>query len=319
MNKLSQLLILSLATAIASPASGQVFFGGRPDRGATTAKQKKAFERELATKIGDMKRACKLSDVQVKKLQLAAKGAVVSSMEKFKAEQKKMRQQMRAMGANIPGFEIEEEEDADEGDGEDDDAGGEDDEAGAEDENVDGPIEVALNAINIVGGPRSNNVSVSDEARWRKAVSSVLTSEQKAAYDKAVKEREAFVRKTAVASFVARVDLKLLLSAEQRQKLTGLIDKNFGKQLAKKVGQSAQNVFFINRAGGRAAPPISHKELKPLLSEAQLGEWQSSFEPELNRLKGGGFGGGGGVFRNVVIDPIELAVPDAIQIERDDK
>ena len=78
MNKLSQLLIPCLVTLVATPAFGQVFFGGRPNRGDATATQKKAFERELATKIGDMKRACKLSDTQVRKLELAAKGAVMA-------------------------------------------------------------------------------------------------------------------------------------------------------------------------------------------------------------------------------------------------
>ena len=321
MNKLSQLLILSLAGLAAAPASGQIFINGRPAGGDTTAARKKAFERELATKIGDMKRACELSDAQVKKLQLAAKGAVASSMTKFKAQQKKMRERMRGMRVGGPGVLIEEAEDDDDEDA----AEGEEADADEDEELVEGNFAVAVNAVNMIGGGRSSQISVATEPRWTMAISSVLTSEQKAAYEKAVKEREAFVRKTAVASFVARVDLKLLLSAEQRQKLTAVIDRNFGKQLGQKVAQQnqRQGMFFFTETTTRfnGKPPISHDELKPLLSEAQLGEWKSSFEAELDRLRRTGFNAVGGVGNNVIFEAIEMAAPlaPAVQIDGADE
>ena len=311
MHRLSQLFVVAIMFATAMPAFGQVFIGGRGNPANATATQKKRFERELATKIGDMKRACKLSEVQVKKLQLAAKGAVVSGMEKFKAQQKKMRNQMRAIGLNAPGVQIEEVEEDDV----DEDAAAADEDAADAELAVAGDFAVAFNALNVPAGGR--RILAANEARWKKAVASVLTSEQKAAYDKALKQREAFVRKAAVNSFVARADLKLLLSPEQRTKLAVIVDEKFGKQLASQVNGPNQAFFFVTRAGANGKPPISHEQLKPVLSEAQLGEWKTSFEPELARMLPMAVNGAGAGFQNIIINAIEAPVfpAPAIRIE----
>ena len=312
MNLFTRFLIASLAVGCAhSAAAQQVFFGDGARPADQNAAQKKAFERELSFLIGDMQRTCKLSEAQVKKLQIASKGAVASAMEKFEKQQKQVRQRMRQAGVNLPGLNIDEEDEADD---EEDEADDEEDEAddGAEeseddegqDEAIQGalPQAVAVNIANMLGVP-GNNVSggsVTKEPRWVKSVEKVVTKEQRETYVAKVKERAAFARKAAVAAFIARVDVKLLLSPDQRQKLTALVDDDFGKLMGERISQrSGQRIFFMG-GGERQTAPIAHEELKPLFSEAQFAEWKQTFENELNQLKPqrGGFGGG---FGNVII------------------
>lgn len=309
MNLFTRFLVASLAVACADHANAQqVFFdngAGAPFASPNqTAAQKKAFERELAFLIGDMERTCKLSETQVKKLQLASKGAVASAMEKFEKQQKQMRARFRQAGMNLPPGAEDEEDDKDDAD----------DELEKEErpEAVAGPA-FAMNMINLVGGSPSNNGGgVAKEVRWVKAVEKVVTKEQREQYDAAVKARAAFARKSAVAAFIAKVDLKLLLSPDQRTKLTALVDEEFGKEMAKRVGQSTGGMFFFGGQQGRATAPIAHEELKPLLSEAQFAEWKQTFEKELNQLKPQrGFGGG---FGNVIIRGAAPAVQE-IRIE----
>ena len=299
MNLFTRFLIASLAVGCAhSAAAQQVFFGDGARPADQNAAQKKAFERELSFLIGDMQRTCKLSEAQVKKLQIASKGAVASAMEKFEKQQKQVRQRMRQAGVNLPGLNIDEEDEADDGAEE-----SEDDEG--QDEAIQGalPQAVAVNIANMLGVP-GNNVSggsVTKEPRWVKSVEKVVTKEQRETYVAKVKERAAFARKAAVAAFIARVDVKLLLSPDQRQKLTALVDDDFGKLMGERISQRSggQRIFFMG-GGERQTAPIAHEELKPLFSEAQFAEWKQTFENELNQFKPqrGGFGGG---FGNVII------------------
>ena len=133
MNLFTRFLIASLAVGCAhSAAAQQVFFsdGARP--ADQNAAQKKAFERELSFLIGDMQRTCKLSEAQVKKLQIASKGAVASAMEKFEKQQKQVRQRMRQAGVNLPGLNIDDEDEADDEEDEADDGAEESEDDSAE-------------------------------------------------------------------------------------------------------------------------------------------------------------------------------------------
>jgi hypothetical protein len=308
-----------LLTAFAIPASGQIFVqnmnGGNPAN--QTASQKKRLEREIAFLIGDMKRICKLTEQQERKLKLAGKGAVASAMEKFEKQQKQMRQAMQRAGVALP-FP----------------AGNDatDDDEEQEEERVEGELEIEdvieapgpaafagmINVMNLQLGPGGTTTrgTVTTEARWTKAIETIVSTEQRAAYAAAVKERAAFARKSAVAAFIAKVDQKLLLSKDQRTKLTTMVDDNFGKELAARVGQDNQGTRWFAAVGGvRQTPPIAYQELKPLLSEPQLAEWKASFESELRRLQPGmGAAGGFGGVGNIRINAAPAGA--AIRIER---
>lgn len=308
MNLFTRFLVASIAVVCADNANAQqVFFNnaaGPPLASPNqTAAQKKAFERELAFLVGDMQRTCELSEAQVKKLQLASKGAVASAMEKFEKQQKQMRVRLRQAGVNLPP-------------GADENAGNAEDADKEEEEVLEPPAFDPVNVLNLVangvGGPAGRSGGVAKEVRWVKAVEKVVTKEQREQYAAAVKARAAFARKSAVAAFIAKVDLKLLLSPDQRTKLTALVDEEFGKEMAKRVGQNTGGMFFFGGQQGRATAPIAHEELKPLLSEAQFAEWKQTFEKELNQLKPQrGFGGG---FGNVIIRGAAPAVQE-IRIE----
>ncbi len=311
MKTLAQLLVVAL-TVLPVFAHGQqqvirevVINGAMPRAVDQTAQRKQAFERELLLLVGDMQRTCELNEVQVKKLTLASKGAVAAALEKYNKQQKQMRAQMGGFAVpQLAGGEEEEEDDAD------------DDELEEEEEVALARPAVAIagNFVNLVGGGGmfNANSNVAKEPRWVNAVEKVLTEEQQKKYAAVVKERVAAVRKAAVGAFIAKVDAKLLLSAEQRTKLLTLVDKGFGSEMAKRLGQTSRGVFFFG-GGDPVTPPIAHAELKKFLSDVQLSGWQASFEQELRQLnpqgiRGGAFGRGNFILRAPAVIP-PVAVP----------
>lgn len=316
---MKSLLSLLLLASLATPASAQVFV--RPGNATMpvngTAAQKERLEREIAFLIGDMKRTCELSDAQVRKLQLAGKGAVASAMEKFEEQQKKMRVMMQQLGGPfaVPepaGQDEDEEEEKEDADVEE--AGNED---GENEIRVAGGLAQALN-LTTLGTPGQTNTSPTKEPRWAKAVQSVVSKEQREKYAETVKQRAAFIRKSAVSVFIAKVDQKLLLSKDQREKLTTLVDEGFGKEFAARVSQNQSGMLWVqNAAGGK--PPIAHDKLKKFFSSQQLSEWKASFEHELNRLKPNR---GGGAFGNVIINGVgggAIQIEQVIEEDNDDQ
>lgn len=308
---ISRLVILGvLAATPISAASGQVFFGDAPaGRVDQTARFKKSLERQIAFLIEDMTRTCNLSETQVRALQVGGKGAIASAIEKFEKRQKAMQQAMPQLRFGAPGGAAQEEtgDEGEEAEGEETEV---EEDKDAEPEELlleDVQVAVAGNLINLGGFPNGGpQGSVTNEPRWINAIKTIVSKEQKEKYDDAVKKRQAFIRKTAVAAFVAKVDQKLLLSPDQRKKLTDLVDEEFGGKLVRTVGQRNGGFAWFG-GNARATAPIDRKELGSFLSKPQLEEWKETFENELNQLNGAGMVGGG-VFINRAAAPIRVQI-----------
>ena len=257
------------------------------DRVDPAVAMKKHYERKIALLISDMKRTCELSEFQVRRLQLAGKGAIAASMKKIEEQVERNRQ---AIGQWKPFNGLDEFDELGEGQIEGFDEGKEEEEVKDEavkdtDDGEANDEEVAPVQLRAISVPFTRPSAVSKpttELRWTKAVESVLTKKQNEKYAAVVKERAAFARKSAVAMFIAKVDRKLQLSSEQRRKLTTLIDDNFGEKLAERVGNRSS---IWTTFGPAQPPPIDHAELKRLFSEPQLTTWKANFESELNQLK----------------------------------
>ncbi len=121
------------------------------------------------------------------------------------------------------------------------------------------------------------------------AVEKTLTDDQHLLRKEHLAGRELFQRQTLVNSFVMGVDRELCLSADQRQRLTETIDKQFGDQLLRNGtanGQQGIDQFFngvVQPGGG----PVNEgadddfaafkSEVHEILDESRIPVWEQSF------------------------------------------
>ena len=269
------LLNLIAFSCTANAFSQDVVIGAR-GQAPRVALQEQAFEREMAVLIDDMQRVCDLSEQQVRKLNLAAKGAVRMAMASYKKKMQQLQGMLpEELNLALPVPEVE----AD-GDGEN--------EVADEQEKV--GIGIAVEEVDLgfeaiamaLGGPGGGQpVSPMKQPLWEATVSKVLTKEQREKYAARVKARKVFARRASVAKFVARVDARLLLSDEQRDKLIQIVDAEVGDLLIK--DDPFGNVVFM--PAGETPPVIAEEQLKALLSEPQFSVWKRSFAGELSTRK----------------------------------
>jgi len=283
--------------------------------------------------IEEMHRVCGLSEQQMKRLQVAAKGAVDRSMDKYRDQFKQLQDQF---GGAAWGIELE--GNLDEPDAENevvDDKPAEERaveaaKAGIEveavaDENdvlaaaAAGPV--ALGHIAFVdaggfadpfavdpfgGGAEAN--APAREALWKKTVEKTLNPEQRRAYEKAQLERSQFYRDATMQQLIARIDRQLLLSDQQRLQLRKLIDETAGRQAERRA---VQGVEFAEMHMMNQLFRIPKAKLRQFLSPAQMAQWQGF---------GMGFGGDAIIIGNAGVaaefDLEAPALPPAVTRER---
>lgn len=271
--------------------------------------QKKAAENRIESRISDIDRACQLSDAQKQKLSIAAKGAVKAHMRDVN---KSMIDYAKEMG-----IEFDPDAEPEDNDGEDE----VDDEQAQMQAMMAQEIFFAsmFNGGNNSGDAENNKV-------WKSAVKKVLDEGQSKKWKEWLDERNQFQRRVAVEQFIAKADRKLLLSPEQRTQLTAYIDEKHGKKLCDEAIANDGNQFGMNvwLGGGMVAGNDDDsevdEELKKILSESQLDEWQKSFAPQFGGM---GAGGGFGAF-NVIggaMAPAFMEAGGVIEVEEseDDK
>lgn len=209
----------------------------------------KRIQRRLRIRIEQLRRTCELSPAQVRRLELAAKGAVRHALTEF--EDQVVTWQREMMGGEAiadADVAVEEAETA---------AGtvlnavagtaldllgfgeaaapvprkkvpaGQDPEVFAFTEEIGemyGPFEMLAGS----GG----STKVEEQKLWQAAIKSTLSTKQLAKYETQNANRRKFRRRTAVAGLVAGIDEHLLMSDEQREKMTRLVDRELGKFLA---------------------------------------------------------------------------------------
>ena len=202
----------------------------------------------LQSRLGDIERAVELSEVQERKLKIAAKGAVQSFMEK---ENERLIAQARKIG-----FE------------------------------VDLTAEIDQGVQMTVSYSRSKNVVAKDvekEKNWQNSIENVLTEEQNQTLTAWLEERNAFRMNTALDLFIARVDTLLLLSPEQRVELREVVGARYGKQLWQKLEQQI-NRNGISSSRRSKVKEFDVEWVSEILTESQLEQWRQSFAPEIKRM-----------------------------------
>jgi hypothetical protein len=97
-----------------------------------------------------------------------------------------------------------------------------------------------------------------------KSVAKIVPAEQAARYQKEVDERDRSRKQTVVLNLVAKMDRILVLTVEQREKLTKILEKNW------KGSWELQTLVY----GGQYFPQMPDAEITPLLTESQKTVWR---------------------------------------------
>ena len=234
---------------------------------------KLAAESRLEIRVGELKLACELTEEQLRKLSVAAKGAVKSHVGEMKKRFETICKQR--------GFELEPEESDESNDSE-----------GSED----GANEAANIMTAVIGRvvtSASRHSTIENEKLWSSSIAKVLSDEQEAKWDKWLSARSQFQREAAVGNFVAKVDQALLLSPEQRSALVTAIDKEYGEVLHQRVNTGFQSgIFEVQRLGqirivDQIVQPNPNENQdendfgSEILTETQLKVWKETFLPQL--------------------------------------
>ena len=228
---------------------------------------KKSFSSRFAVRIEDLGRVCDLSEEQVGKLKTASKGALLKATSKQKSRIEKMMKGM--MGGGMMGGAM---------------IGG------------DGPG--GEQVIEIIGGDfgmemGGKGVDPEKEKIWMNALGKVLSEEQHEKYNSTLAARDKFLQTAKVDEFIARAELSLLLSVDQRTKLTKYIDKEYGEKFVEatkhgglmiKAMQMMGGGMMVVAPGNRAEDTSSKSPVKEILSEQQFKIWQREMRPELEML-----------------------------------
>ena len=270
------LLACPLVWPSEAAAQAMAFVGGGGNKKATYDQymsqlnnKRAAAEERIAVRLSDIDLACQLDDGQKKKLEVASKGAVNSYMKGV------VKQLIK--NAKRGNFDFEP------------------DNPPVEDEGEEEEDQVQIRQVNrfvfLNGAPFGvqQEPTVEQEKIWGNSLDKTLTLEQVEKLTTWRNERNRSNRTAAVNHFVARVDLSLLLTFEQREKLIVWVDESYGERLSGTLGQNpnpARRVVVIGRNIGGA--PDSPRETKPavaeILNEPQQKVWAKSFQNELDQL-----------------------------------
>lgn len=130
---------------------------------------------------------------------------------------------------------------------------------------------------------------------WKKAVRSILTDGQLAKYQELQAERNTVLREKEVNRFVDKFARRLKLTDEQHQRVTELIDQNFGDRILEKAQHHKD--CMIEAGPGFAAvmgdevgedlnlpTPITSEQLADFLNENQVKIWEKRVQPKLENL-----------------------------------
>lgn len=205
-------------------------------------------------RIQEIQRACDLNEDQLKRLRAASKGAMKKFYNAEKEEkQKTLERYQQQAGINVG------------------------------DEDEDDNFQVNRNIAFVLRLKKGELIE--KEPLWVKSVKKILTDEQKEKLEQAKTQQEKQLQEAAVDQFVARLEVQLFLSPEQREKMKAVVEEH----LANYVVRTLYHPIERNRAIGQFAPPNEESEysefVKGFLSEDQLKEWNRWVEPEIEKLQ----------------------------------
>jgi hypothetical protein len=191
--------------------------------------------------VDDIDRVCQLSDPQRDKLTLAAKGAVDSGLNRWRANMETwVRDKAR---------------------------------------NVQGDIEQFLAGVGSVRfGDSAKSWEPEHQEVWESTMASVLDAAQKKAYDDDVRERYAFKHQSIARALVADLDRTLRLSGKQREELLTLVTvaaSDYWERLETWAGDE-ENLPYHQLGALLGAVPVAERD--KVLNEAQRKGWDKFFE-----------------------------------------
>ena len=230
------------------------------------ASARNAARNRINSQLHDIDEACDLSAKQLERLKGAGKGAVEAHANKVLKE---LKGQAKLSGLDfIPGSPPEKSEDEEEpGDG----------------------IRQAARILNLnLGNGLNGNAKymVDSQKIWTNTISKSLNSDQLKKLTSRLVEREDRIREAAVDHFIAKVDRKIFLSREQREKLKAFVNKKYGVPLAQKIDAApVNNQRFVFAGKIQVDRNIEVSEaVKEILYEPQLELWKTEFQKDLNSL-----------------------------------
>lgn len=236
--------------------------------------KRSAAKNRINSQLNDIDRACDLSAEQRERLKVAGKGAVKSYAEKIL---KKLKTNAKAVGLEFA-------------------LGDPPKKANDDEEEIVGRQGGRMQVLNLGNGRNGDtHLLVEAEKIWTSSVKKSLDEEQLKKFRSWLTDRKKLNQQAAVDHLIAKVDLKLFLSLQQREQLKAFVDKEYGKLLASNIGANTnENRRFVFAAAPQQAQAIKIKvddALKEILSEPQLEIWRTEFQKDLDSLNNNGLNG----------------------------
>jgi hypothetical protein len=270
-NGLASILLVALTTW---PVLGQHYFlisfdanndGGREVASYLESLQNSA-ELRLNGRLKLIQSTTRLPDEDLAKLRVAAKGAVARFVEKEKvAKDALLKSHRQRLGIKVDDDVVEDREKKDE-------------------------KKVKANVIvQRLGAPQTTvaiQTILSDEVEespvWKNTLKEVLSEEQLQTYRVELARQEASHRAAAIDAFMAKIDMALMLTDDQKPRIREIVDEGFGNVLLKNLRIS--NPRGVIRA---QTPPAFSSIVDHILTPEQLAEWNLSIDPELQQINQG--------------------------------
>jgi hypothetical protein len=225
------------------------------------------LKRYLALRIDEMTQVCELSETQIKKLQIAAKGVVEAIAGKWEeeetaaflnrpAEPRRLEAEARIVEAR-PEAALALPAEVD------------------KDQVLRRIVEQgAMRRLAMLRSSLEGTVEFREATSspiWTGTIDRVLTDEQQGAYRRVQEERQAFQRKAAVDIAVVAIDEELRLTPEQRQQLVEIINQHLGDQLVAFARGSGLVAADLRRQIARGVPV---SKIEAILTRSQQTSWE---------------------------------------------
>ena len=258
-------LILSLTNYAEAQRRASIRFSGKTTGEEFFSDQMTQYEEAAAgtlrRRVAILKEPCGLTDQQVRKLDVAARGAAAKFVTKKREQEHARLRQTQKMA----GFEFDEQ----------------------------GELIADVPFARIRPTPfnmtfRSPTL-VQESDLWKRSVNKVLTEEQKQVLDTLNEAAENRRRDAVVRTFIARMDFHMNLKFSQIEKLNVKISADpLADMLTKKMLYEELALENAKRVSGGAEKLKESKFeylVEDILNEQQLGKWKMIFEPELHILE----------------------------------
>lgn len=219
---------------------------------------KNACDFRLQRQMNNVADVCKLSESQIRKLDVASNGAVSAFI---KEEKRKHVERLKEYQAHA-GFEFDLDGNT------------------IEPEQTEDIIQI--NFLLKATLPQK----IDDSKIWSKAFKQTLSDEQFKTFQTELNRRETLHRQAAVKHFLAQVDALLYLNPDQINKLEPIIDEKAGKLLLRhfRISDLIRNRGLSLRES-RDEETGWRELLQDVLTGEQLDEWENSIEPKLFQME----------------------------------